>query len=335
MKKIFFLLIVGIMGCEKTEITNEDLPEKQLTFDNIEVLSGALPSGFYTRIYFTSETNGYTVTNNGKIFKTEDRGYTWNEQDSGTDLYLHDIFFLDNFTGFIVGGHGYDGGVILKTTDGGNAWESTEMPYGLSNVYFTDSTKGFCAGKKLYVTHNNGKTWTDVDLGSTSYAGIAFYDDKTGFLSTTISPNKNGLLMTKNGGDTWSIVNKLDNIFENTPIFSRIQINNNITYLQTGGDEILVTKDKGHSWQILNVPATSQTYFINKLQGICVGQQWYDRGYFPEGLLCLTNNGGKSWAKMFFPASSFIRINDIALVDDSTAMAVGQSPCGYILKLKF
>src|ERR1043165_1633616 len=59
-------------------------------------------------------------------------GYSqWTPLNSGTQEYLHDIYFKDAQSGFCVGGGDYyaspvngTSGVILKTTDGGNTWMS-------------------------------------------------------------------------------------------------------------------------------------------------------------------------------------------------------------------
>ncbi|MFT3751615.1 MAG: hypothetical protein QM800_01650 [Paludibacter sp.] len=90
---ISFLFIMALMiGCEKDN--NEIKQAERITFDNMEVLYNALPSGSYTAIRFTLQNTAYTITNNGWVFKTKDGGNTWGKLDSGTEQYLYDMFFF-------------------------------------------------------------------------------------------------------------------------------------------------------------------------------------------------------------------------------------------------
>ncbi len=324
---ISYLFLATIMiGCKENE--NEIQHKKQITFDHVEVLYDVLPSGNYTGIHFTSQNTAYTITNNGKIFKTEDGGNTWIEQHSSTELHLHDIFFLNDLNGYIVGGD--TDGIILKTTDGGNTWKSTTFQIRLSSIYFINETTGFASGKKLLSTQDGGKTWNEVDLEYFAYGGINFFDGKTGFLAAG-----NILLKTIDGGSSWEVVDKISNII-GTNTIGKIQINKGVAYLRLNGDKMYRTSDKGNTWQILNVPIISgSVHFINEHQAIGVGQRWYELGYYPDGLLCVTNDGGKHWDEKYFPATEFYIINDIAFLNDSTALAIGNSSQGCIIKLKF
>jgi photosystem II stability/assembly factor-like uncharacterized protein len=96
------------------------------------------------------------------IQRTTDGGITWrpswenfDDHDPGQaaaydaivegDLTLLSVSFSDANTGTVVG----DGGVILRTTDGGATWRL--QPSGTSNsllgVYFTDATTGTVVGE--------------------------------------------------------------------------------------------------------------------------------------------------------------------------------------------
>jgi hypothetical protein len=49
------------------------------------------------------------------MFRTNDGGTTWDQQDSHTEQNLRNVQFLDENTGYVVG----DGGTILVTNNGG------------------------------------------------------------------------------------------------------------------------------------------------------------------------------------------------------------------------
>jgi photosystem II stability/assembly factor-like uncharacterized protein len=67
-------------------------------------------------VAFPLATSGFAVGAAGRILHTTDMGVTWADQTSGTSANLHDVSFAsDAFTGIAVG----DGGVILRTTNGG------------------------------------------------------------------------------------------------------------------------------------------------------------------------------------------------------------------------
>ena len=104
----------------------------------------------------------------------------------GIDGMLQDVYFMDNQNGLVVG----DGGLMLKTSDGGKTWEKMEIdmrppgagqrpggppgagggpppgfgrggPAPLYNIYFVDENVGFIIGGRgtILKTEDGGKTW--------------------------------------------------------------------------------------------------------------------------------------------------------------------------------
>jgi photosystem II stability/assembly factor-like uncharacterized protein len=67
-------------------------------------------------VAFPTAASGFAVGAVGRILHTTDTGATWTDQPSGSSASLHDVSFArDALTGIAVG----DGGVILRTTSGG------------------------------------------------------------------------------------------------------------------------------------------------------------------------------------------------------------------------
>jgi photosystem II stability/assembly factor-like uncharacterized protein len=65
---------------------------------------------------FPTAASGFAVGSTGRILHSTDSGVTWTDQTSGSSANLHDVSFAsDALTGITVG----DGGVILRTTSGG------------------------------------------------------------------------------------------------------------------------------------------------------------------------------------------------------------------------
>ncbi|MFT3751616.1 MAG: YCF48-related protein [Paludibacter sp.] len=240
--------------------------------------------------------------------------------------------FFDDLRGYIVGGH--SDGIILKTIDGGKTWLSTDFQVGLSSIYFINETTGFASGRKLFRTQDGGETWNEMDLGYFAYGNLNFFDGKSGFLAASNYPAGNSLLKTTDGGSSWRVVDNLNNIM-GTHTIGKIQINNDVACLLSNGATIYTTQDKGITWNSIDSPILNSIHFINKRQAVGVGQHWYDLGYFSNGMLCITNDGGKSWEQKYFSPSEFLSINDIDFVNDSTALAIGNSPEGCVIKLDF
>jgi|GEM_PF-1348284 len=120
---------------------------------------GGLNSIYYLEnVYFPDPLNGWvsggltnTITNEylNLILKTSDGGQTWTQQTFSTgkssDYKLNSVYFINSLTGWAVG----DGGVIMKTTDGGTTYvepnnESVPESYALYQNYpnpFNPETK--------------------------------------------------------------------------------------------------------------------------------------------------------------------------------------------------
>ena len=102
----------------------------------------------------------------------------------GIEGMLQDVYFMDSQNGMVVG----DGGLMLKTSDGGKTWEKVEIdmsppgagqrpgaggggppsggfgrggPAPLYNIYFMDENVGYITGGRgtILKTEDGGKTW--------------------------------------------------------------------------------------------------------------------------------------------------------------------------------
>src|SRR4051812_41864894 len=74
-------------------------------------------------------------------FQAANAAVNWVKQNSNTFAWLHDVYFLNEQTGWIVG----SSGTLLKTTDGGKTWKKqtgvTEDT--ILQVYFSDDASGW------------------------------------------------------------------------------------------------------------------------------------------------------------------------------------------------
>jgi len=91
---IGIIVILTISGCNKVTGPEDPVPPKVETY------------------------LGYAVGDSGKIYKSLDKGASWNFQQSGVRTKLNSVCTLTDLIAIAVGNNG----IIIKTTDGGNSW---------------------------------------------------------------------------------------------------------------------------------------------------------------------------------------------------------------------
>src|SRR5205823_1643756 len=103
------------------------------------------------------------VGENGTILTTDDAGYNWKRQSSGTSVPLHSVYFASANRGWVVG----EKGTVLMSEDGGNNWKpqysGTLEP--LQSIAFTNADHGTVVGshRTILTTRDGGKTWQRPD----------------------------------------------------------------------------------------------------------------------------------------------------------------------------
>src|SRR3990172_7960555 len=161
--------------------------------------SGLLQGTKYYWSVKASYKNGSSDWSTVCIFTTQSR---WVTQVSGTSAFLSGVSFVDSNTGTVVGS-GLEGGVIIRTTDGGNTWIGQVPPSTnvLHAVSFTDVGTGTAVGDwgVIVRTTDGGQIWTAQPSGTqASLLGVAFTDANTG---TAVG---DAILHTSNGGASWT-----------------------------------------------------------------------------------------------------------------------------------
>ena len=148
----------------------------------------------------------------GIVIHTSD-GSNWTSQtvDPGNEIPdLEKVFAIDSDTAFICG----DSGFIARTSNAGASWETTQTGSGvLRGLYFTGEDTGWAVGTdgEIWSTTNGGDSWIQSDisylgLNSTSiyFEEVLFYGSSDGVIIGYYA-NTNIVLMTDDGGATWSL----------------------------------------------------------------------------------------------------------------------------------
>lgn len=235
-------------------------------------------------------------------------GHGWYSIGPGEPYDFQDVHMIDATTGFAVGTRG----IIFKTADGGQTWQSLVSPVSvdLHCVFFTGASRGFAVGDNFTVlrTTDGGLSWYDPRSDRATdpnicLRGIFFLDDNNGFLvggRRGVPPKELGLILrTKDSGVTWEWV-----------------------ALPTG------------------VPALAALDFFDSLTGEAVGgtSYYFAGSYYSESVLLRTTDGGQTWAMQNDPRVSPGNIvsygySDVETHPSGHAVAVGGGTADPILSM--
>jgi len=263
----------------------------------------------------------------------------------GIEAMLHDVHFMDNQNGLVVG----DNGLMLVTTDGGTTWEKMEVdmrppgagqrqggppggfgrggPAPLYNIYFVDKNVGFIIGGRgtILKTADGGKTWARKRAMSdtpgrdgnsrplrSNLMGIQMINETTGFIAGT----ENTILKTTDGGETWigrserarvgETRNNLEDIRFVSPTTGWIVGSFGTLLLTTNGGKTWDKQDPGFDNNLFGV------HFLDENTGWICGQ---------EGLILHTTDGGTTWNQQ--QTDSYDNLQDIIFVDAMVGWTVG------------
>lgn len=280
---------------------------------------------------FVDSLTGWVCGDSGLIMKTSNGGQNWIKQNSNSEAFLHDIFFLNKRLGWALGWNIFNpqppyGTFFLKTTNGGIDWDTSFFPMEnvfLRKVYFQDSLYGFLGGsyKNLLRTTNGGQDWLDVEIDSLvvmnfPVLNFSFYNTNYGYAVGGVMDIAGVIWRTTNRGQRWApyIVSPEPNI--DMMFFDSLNI------LGFGGDyeygaSIIKTSNSGENWvyeslEIFGLPTVLT--FRTKTDG------WGSLGYTQT--FVFTQDGGRSFTQLNTPDSAVI--NDIVFPGTKHGYAVGE-----------
>lgn len=234
---------------------------------------------------------------------------------------MHDLHFFNTDKGWAVS----DYGLIVRTDDGGQSWETLDS--GVSNwlgdVQFVDANTGWAVGSAGTILHttDGGLTW-QMQSGAVSVDlyGLFFLDDQKGWIGLP-----DGVLRTTDGGSTW--VKTGTGVTVQVRDLQFFDANNGV--LASKGDdpgdgEILLTSDGGETWTPANcdddfLPCSRfrfllALHFPNASFGVAVGG-WVNPDIF------ITNDGGANWSNVD-TGFSFVVPDSVYFVDTEYGWAI-------------
>ena len=239
----------------------------------------------------------------------------------GIEGMLQDVYFMDDQNGLVVG----NGGLMLKTSDGGKTWEKVEVdmrppgagqrpggggggppgggfgrggPAPLYNIYFVDENVGYITGGRgtILKTEDGGKTWarkmarSDTPGRGGRPGGIRANLMGIQMISDTtgfIAGSENTILKTTDSGETWVGSSERARVGETRNNLENIWFVSSTTGWVIGSfGTLLHTTDGGENWD------KRDPGFDNNLFGIYFLDE--NTGWIcgQEGLILHTTDGG-------------------------------------------
>ena len=312
-RKELFPFFIGIMFILNSYGQEWTLINPYPTIENLEA------------VYFLNPDTGFVSGEFCKLLRTTDGGETWYENDTLTYGRFMSITFINNDTGFVVGGNS-----IMRTNDCGETWITMGPHVGTDyyDIFFLNDTCGWVVGDYNTVirTTDGGNNWEILSHSvgiSNFFYRVEFISPDTGYICGKYgSVFSYGILKkTYDGGETWI------EIF--VPEETR-----SLKGLETLGDSnvwigesrqvptyngpatrIYHTTNDGQTWDTISLAYYSNTVnrikFLNPLQGkVLTGNKMFS-----------SEDGGLSWNSSSYGALTSMR--DMSWSDASNCVVAG------------
>ncbi len=237
----------------------------------------------------------------------------WSAVSSGTTQHLNSIHFPTSSVGYACG----NAGTIIKTTNGGNSFQTLTVSFNqnLNRIYFANNNVGYAVGGGglMLKTNNAGATWDSVYSGVTqSLNTIHFINASKGFVGGAAGV----ILKTIDSGNTW--VSSANGITAGqSDQVNDIFFTDSLTGFATVSNTIYKTVNGGATWSVLlyNMTFTYRDIqFLNKDTGFICGNAGM---YF----VIRTINGGQTWEQSY--TSNVAPFNQITFDTDNNILLAG------------
>ena len=242
---------------------------------------------------------------------------------------LNAVYFADSKRGWVAG----DGGLVLRTTDGGRTWtpQRVESKDSINDIYFRDKEDGYLlTGDRIFSTEDGGATWRLSNrFQSVTFGGaepelysVRFTSKKRGWIVGSLSRGDRVIdslvLYTTDGGTSWQRLR--------VPVLDELIHldfdNDKRGWIVGAGGRILHTRDGGETWALQSSKTTATLYHVDfdgDERGWAVGER---------GTILRTRDGGETWEAMGAPVrSTFLSVK---FVNDEEGWIVGRG--GVILR---
>ncbi len=254
----------------------------------------------------------WAVGYGGAMISTSDGGTSWQSHDILGGRTAQGLFFLTSRLGWISADS-----MVLRTTDGGQSWDSVKNTMAGGPVQFIDSLNGWVASRSyIYRTRDGGRTWSAQSSlgGELIPTGVYFVDTVNGWFpiwDITIDELPGHvpitLARTTDGGASWMA--QLTG-YAGMP---RMSLSGQNALLFAGS--IYHSSDRGETWWCRGGPvlaALASLHMQDSSHGWVVGKH---RSIFS------TTDGGRHWLPQSPVGTGDLR--DVWFVDTLHGWVVG------------
>lgn len=247
----------------------------------------------YSSVYFSNVNTGYLTGYYGIVKKTTNGGFNWfSVASTPFNLYVFDVKFINELTGWITDGTLYSSVIgIYKTTNGGASWSlqncPTQTDEWILRLCITDSNNIYGAGDYGTIVKNSGtgNSWYWQTQGTTNQIrATSFINLNTGWAIANW-PDKAKILKTTNSGNNWESIN--DIVIQQSAIKF---INENTGICSGGTQNIYRTTNGGYNWYSVPTGANkviSCLYFTSNESVLAIEGD--------SGRVFKSTNSGSNW----------------------------------------
>ena len=243
----------------------------------------------------------------------------WTLQTSGVTVRLRGVSAVSQRVAWASGA----GSTVLRTTDGGKTWQKLNVTTDALDFRDIDAIDDKTAyalsigngpASRIYKTTDAGATWTmqfKSDDEKAFLDAMSFWDANNGIVFGDSIDGQFYILMTSNGGQTWSRVStaRLPPALQGEGAFAASGTNIALfgkthAWIGTGAGakaRVLRTTDHGRSWQVSDTPlAAGQSAgifsiaFRDEKHGVVVGDDYRKESEAVDNL-AVTDDGGVTW----------------------------------------
>ncbi len=189
------------------------------------------------------------AANSTSVYVSSDNGQNWTLANStpfpATPVTKMAIIGSNLFAGTTGGGMSIstNNGATFTTINNG----FPVVPGSSIQELFVDGVNLYAAGSLgIYVTSNNGQSWTALPNGQTTGAVLALAKIGNAFFAGT---HISGVYVSTNNGANWSVIN---NGLTNLTVYDLATYGSNL-YAATGGGGVFVTSNNGQSWSPVSI----------------------------------------------------------------------------------
>lgn len=244
----------------------------------------------------------------------------WTPQTTGVNARLRGISAVTDQVAWASGA----AGTVLRTTDGGQTWETRPVPDAqkldfrdidaISDTIAYVLSIGPGNASRIYKTLDGGATWELQFTNSDAKAffdAMAFWDANRGVAFSDSVDGRFVVLITRNAGRTWSRVaaEALPPALDNEGAFAASGTNIAVygkdhVWIATGAaarSRVLRSTDGGNTWSIADTPLASgpssgafSIAFRDAQHGVVVGGDYKKEGEAGDHA-AITSDGGATW----------------------------------------